>query len=376
VLGDAENLSTLIGEIYDAAMEPALWPATLTRITDAVGGAQVMMGIHDFSTRSVRVIAPRMDPDHMRSYREHWGKSDLLWQRTNGAAVGEVLLAERYVPRAELLRSEFYADWYRRLGLSAAGLGVNLYAENGVPALCGIKRSAQSDHFTDQEIAFFKALVPHLTRAAQIHRQLREMELNQGLTRARIDRRGKSVIVLDAQARILFANDGAERLLAKRDGLRVKAGALSAVSPDAEALLERLISGCADRRQLCEGNHPGSVTIKREGRSPLRVLATPFPDAQRQRGACWHSVASPAVIVIIQDPDSNRQERKTLLQQKFKLTSAEAEIALEIIKGHGRAIAAERLGISAGTARIHLQRVFEKTSTHRQAELVRLLADL
>lgn len=53
-----------------------------------------------------------------------------------------------------------------------------------------------------------------------------------------------------------------------------------------------------------------------------------------------------------------------------------AEIALEIIKGHGRAVAAERLGISAGTARIHLQRVFEKTGTHRQAELVRLIADL
>jgi DNA-binding CsgD family transcriptional regulator len=375
VLGDTDGVAALIGEIYDAAFEPALWTGTLTRITDAVGGAQVMMGIHDFSTRSVRVIAPRMDPEHMRSYREHWGRGDLLWQRTNRAAVGEVLLAERYVPRAELIRSEFYNDWYRRLGLSAAGLGVNLYIENGVPALCGIKRSARSDHFTGEEVALFRALVPHLTRAAQIHRHLWEMELNQGLIRARIDRRGKSLIVLDAQAHIMFSSDGAEKLLAQADGLRAKAGVLSAANPDATALLERLIAGCADLRRLRERNHRGSLTIKREGRSPLRILATPFPDAQRQRGA-WHLLTSPAVIVIIQDPDGERQERKTLLQQRFKLTSAEAEIALEIIKGHGRAAAAGRLGISAGTARIHLQRVFEKTGTHRQAELVRLLADL
>ena len=376
MLGDLQDVSALIGEIYDAAFEPTLWPGTLTRITDAVGGAQVMMGIHDFSTRSVRVIAPRMDPDHMRSYREHWGRGDLLWQRTNRAAVGEVLLAERYVSRAELMRSEFYNDWYRRLELSAAGVGVNLYTENGVPALCGIKRSTRSDHFTDEEIALFRGLVSHLTRAAQIHRHLWEMELNQGLTRARIDRRGKSLIVLDAQARIIFASDGAEKLLAKADGLCVKAGVLSAANPDAAVSLERLIVGCADLRRLCERDHRGSLTIKREGRSPLQVLATPFPDAQRQRGACWHALASPAVIVIIQDPDGDRQERKTLLQQRFKLTPAEAEIALEIIKGHGRAVAAQRLGISAGTARIHLQRVFEKTGTHRQAELVRLIADL
>jgi DNA-binding CsgD family transcriptional regulator len=55
------------------------------------------------------------------------------------------------------------------------------------------------------------------------------------------------------------------------------------------------------------------------------------------------------------------------------LTPAEADFALEIVKGDGRAAAAARFGISVGTARTHLTHIFDKTGVRRQAELVRLL---
>jgi DNA-binding CsgD family transcriptional regulator len=34
---------------------------------------------------------------------------------------------------------------------------------------------------------------------------------------------------------------------------------------------------------------------------------------------------------------------------------------------------ADKMSVSISTVRIHLQRAFDKTATHRQAELVRLL---
>jgi DNA-binding CsgD family transcriptional regulator len=46
----------------------------------------------------------------------------------------------------------------------------------------------------------------------------------------------------------------------------------------------------------------------------------------------------------------------------------------EIAKGDGLQAAADRLGVSLATARTHLRHVFEKTSAHRQAELVGLAA--
>ena len=48
-------------------------------------------------------------------------------------------------------------------------------------------------------------------------------------------------------------------------------------------------------------------------------------------------------------------------------------MALLTLRGAGLRPIAEELAVSVSTVRIHLQRVFEKTGTHRQAALVRLL---
>ena len=47
--------------------------------------------------------------------------------------------------------------------------------------------------------------------------------------------------------------------------------------------------------------------------------------------------------------------------RRFGFTPAEAAFALEIVKGDGRQAAADRRGITVGTARSHLSRIFDKT---------------
>lgn len=57
-----------------------------------------------------------------------------------------------------------------------------------------------------------------------------------------------------------------------------------------------------------------------------------------------------------------------------RLTPAESRIARGIARGEPLAAIAEANGISIGTARTQLKSVFVKTGTHRQAQLVALLA--
>ena len=57
-------------------------------------------------------------------------------------------------------------------------------------------------------------------------------------------------------------------------------------------------------------------------------------------------------------------------------TPAEAEIAIRVVRGHGLQYVADELRVTLSTVRVHLQRVFEKTGAHRQAELVRMLSEL
>jgi DNA-binding CsgD family transcriptional regulator len=62
-----------------------------------------------------------------------------------------------------------------------------------------------------------------------------------------------------------------------------------------------------------------------------------------------------------------------VLQDLFGFTPAELALATDILAGHDLAASAARRRITLHTARAHLRRLFEKTGTRRQAELMRLL---
>ena len=75
-------------------------------------------------------------------------------------------------------------------------------------------------------------------------------------------------------------------------------------------------------------------------------------------------------------PEREAQTQIDRLRQCFGFTAAEAALALEIVKGDGRKAAAARRGITDGTARAHLLRIFDKAGVNRQAALVRLLLQM
>ena len=69
----------------------------------------------------------------------------------------------------------------------------------------------------------------------------------------------------------------------------------------------------------------------------------------------------------------SRIEGEYLKACEARWARMEAALAAEILRGDGRKAAARRCGISDATAKTHLRNIFEKTGTHRQAELILLL---
>jgi DNA-binding CsgD family transcriptional regulator len=58
--------------------------------------------------------------------------------------------------------------------------------------------------------------------------------------------------------------------------------------------------------------------------------------------------------------------------RRYAITPAESRVMQLLVQGMAPAEAAEALGISLPTAKTHLARLFDKTGTSRQADLVRL----
>jgi len=84
----------------------------------------------------------------------------------------------------------------------------------------------------------------------------------------------------------------------------------------------------------------------------------------------------PRALVVVVDPNDHSGPSADLLRKLFGLTIAEADVARLVADGHGLTPIADKLALSMATVKTHLQRVFAKTDTHRQAELVRLLGAL
>lgn len=103
------------------------------------------------------------------------------------------------------------------------------------------------------------------------------------------------------------------------------------------------------------------------GQRPYVVRAIPTRLAE-SAGA-----AAPTALIVIGDPEQDALPDSETLRRLYGLTRSEAEVALRVMDGTGLVPIAEELSISVSTVRTHLKHVFEKTDTHRQAELVRLL---
>jgi DNA-binding CsgD family transcriptional regulator len=63
-----------------------------------------------------------------------------------------------------------------------------------------------------------------------------------------------------------------------------------------------------------------------------------------------------------------------VIARTFRLTPSELRVLLAIVEIGGAPEAAEALGIAETTVKFHLKRLFEKTGTGRQADLVKLAA--
>lgn len=103
---------------------------------------------------------------------------------------------------------------------------------------------------------------------------------------------------------------------------------------------------------------------KRSVKQAYEMLLVSLEDGTEKR--------APTVIFLC-DPKQKQVANPTIIQETYGLTRSEAIVASMLVDGYSLEDIALELGVETSTARSHLKRVFTKTETHRQSDLVRLL---
>jgi DNA-binding CsgD family transcriptional regulator len=175
-------------------------------------------------------------------------------------------------------------------------------------------------------------------------------------------------LIIDRHLRILFANTAAENALRQGGTLKRQGQDLVLHTGAARRFAEFVNAasrGCPLRRSLILDGHPGSHDVA--------VWFRPVDQSLQSSSVLW---SQGLVVVSVQFLSRPPAVATALLRQHYKLTMRQAEVASRLAHGATLAKLEVDMGITIATLRSHLSRIFEKTRTECQSELVSLVLSL
>jgi DNA-binding CsgD family transcriptional regulator len=269
--------------------------------------------------------------------------------------------AELMLPRRELIRSEFYADYLRPLGVET-GVGVTVFRDQTCNFMLSIMCAAGDDDRIDSAVALIGMLAPHLRQAFAYYRNAGSVASGRVAVDAAADALGVAIVTVGLDRRVRWANAAANRLLSRGDPIGTDAsGRIGTMRGEVREAIDAAIAEAA------RGESAGKRTLNlrdQEGTPSFRLtLVVPSLTS-------WDRYfAGPCVVLIVETvgPPASPQEALRIV---FGLTPSEARIVWAIADGARLADVADAQGIAIATARNHLKSIFAKMDVSRLAELV------
>lgn len=381
---ELQRFSETVEAIYAASLTPSLWQ-------HAVGAIA-----RQHHAPMANLLTPLKSPSDggfifsvgiPESALQLWGSkfvSHDIWARRvierKLTSEGMVAISSDILTDQEFEESYFYQEFLKYQRIWHLCTGIVFDGSSAPLTAMSLFRPREAPSFGNLDRRLFKLTVNHVSRSLGTMLMLRNAELQVQATLASLDRFDTAVVLTSRRGNVVFANQPAKNILETRDGLTLRAGNpvadeegwLAANDPAKDDQLKRFLRDCLDPLADTDHFNRGLMIVRPSGKRPYVVRASALSVENEMYGLSGNAGA----IVFITDPERTPTVSTALLQRVYGLTSAEANLAQELLRGIGLVAVAKRLGISNNTAKTQLAAVYEKSGTHRQAELVKLLFGL
>ncbi|WP_299845668.1 helix-turn-helix transcriptional regulator [uncultured Jannaschia sp.] len=254
---------------------------------------------------------------------------------------------------SRLRLTRFHADWWLPSGVRDHAGGLSLPSPDGRVVWVVLGCLGDRDWFDTAELRYVHAACEGMARALRASAAFAHQAASAKVS----DRAPDPCWLLGRRREVRIANGPAREITEMNDGLlQRRRGTLFLQCRRVEQRFHRLISEvCSGRRRhgsLCIADHKSFsyLTVEtgphyREERSALVTLRAPRPMS-------WTAEC---------------------LRDAYDLTPREADVAMALAAGARPSEIAEALGLTVGSVRIYLKRIFAKTGTDGQGPLVSLL---
>lgn len=365
-VGDAltvERFSQLVEAIYEAALDPALWPDGLEDIR------------REFAANYVSLIVRRAtgdDPGLIVSVARSQGPispdTSLIAQSPfNDIPPGRLVTDRDVMPAVDWRDSAYFREWCAPHDVYHV-MAANLQTRTGSIYGLRITRPEAAPAFSATDAETVRRLLPHLRQALDAYllaNHDRQVSHLYGRAMAQLM---VGAIVLDDRGKVIECNAAAREILDLEDGLRLVGDQLEATYANDNRKLQQMVRNATLQSSITGVERIEAISISR-------------PSGQLSWGVVVQEVSSdewtegkhrPSVAVFVRDTEGKAHPPTRLAQQLFQLTPAETALAIQLANGLSLEEAAAALNIRRNTARAHLRSIFSKTGVRRQTELVRL----
>lgn len=376
-MGQDDEATGLIGTIYDSVDADRGWSPVLEGLADEVsaGGVQLFVR-HSASGQFVE--------EHVYGYAGFNESDEELQDRFESMLptdpafpIGlqnpnKIIHDVDHYSHAMLERTPVYNEVLKLVGSHYRMTSV-LALDEGLSGGFAVTRPKRAGSFDKKHLRRVETLLPHILRSLRLQKRMRQLEQDANNIAAALDRLPTAGLIVSDKLEIVCMNRQADGLLASCKSLRVRR---SELVPERASEASELRKAVSEAIALADGASDGPiappqvVAVSRAEKLPLEVLAVPLRPRYQVRQTAGGNARA---LLLIYDPHTRPSIDPGLIERLFDLTHTEAFVAARLAEGCSITEIAEERRCSASTVRTHVKRIFAKTRTNRQGELVQLL---
>jgi DNA-binding CsgD family transcriptional regulator/PAS domain-containing protein len=364
---DREALSDLIGLIYDCSVDASRWSVTLSALSRALDFQNAGLSWVDFvAAHTLLDVSVGIEDSWRRTQHDYDAEALALWgsfEALQRYPLGEPQVMSSVAGRPAIERSAYYREWGRPQGLIDL-VALPLVRTPSTIGNIAMGRGQAAGPVGGRELDALRLLSPHFQRALAIGKlfDLKALEIHAfGET---LNGLATPVVLVDPDLVVLSANRAAETLLAASQGIRLVEGMLTSGTEATDSALRAAVRpGDAAK----PSRHGLGIPV-RNGAPAALIHVLPLTRGGLRDGLSPRATAA----VFVARMSDGQLPAAEALAALFELTAAEARVFALLAAGRTQQQISAALGIAPGTVKTHLLRVFAKTGTNRQADLVRL----
>jgi len=316
------------------------------------------------------LLAMGVTPEAAQRYATHYRLNDPLWgdamarRASLGLRQGVWVATDAPVQAQRGFRhSEIYNDFLREYRIGTRMFGGSQGAVRPVGNLfMSIFRDGGDEGFTREEIARFEHEFVVVRQAAYLHREMVALRARTQGLEALMEQLPMGLLFFDTAGRLLHANARARTLSERPQSATLRALLrVPLLASTADAALRALFQQSLQAQCGCV-ELPGGLLLVTLPVGDLAALGV----HQRSPGVAW------AVL----ERSLGAEAAVALARQAYRLSPAEADLLLALMRGQTPQDFADARGSRITTVRTQMSALLAKTRTQRQQDLVALVARL